>query len=634
MEQQSDKKLGLKQTWPLWCALLVAGVFLLFFRIGHDALWYDESYSVAAAQHPIVKMVPMIGKDSHPPLYFILLRGVLLVCGDAPAAVRLVSALGILGLAFLGFFPLRKLAGEWPGMLFSLVILVTPMSIVSAREARMYSLAAFLVAGVILFGYMALRDGRKRFWIVLSVFTLAAAYTHYFALLAVGLFWLIILIRIVVTRDRKSLLFGGVSALLLMLLYAPWLIPLAGQAARVKSNYWIPPVDLSMLLRVIGYPFSQKFVWRFQPITLVLFCAVILTGCLTAVILYRRKDSRWFIPFSGSLVFILTLLVSVILSRVFRPILMERYMIACMGVLFLGIPFLPVIVPWRGTPAVVALLYSVLMLPVLVKIYTVPVNGPMDQVYDELRSEVKEDDIFIHGSEHNMGTFCYYFPKNRHYLYLPDDFVPFSNYEVFSHRGTWGSDYMQFNDSASDIWVTNRAGEFYSMPFSLIGRAAYRRAAGPVRRFNKSPGWYQVSLVKMAYDPEKTEPDEELSVALATGDLRIVVNNVDPLREGILYLVLFREGPMDRDSAIRAESLEGLAEKMVFTLEDLEYGTYAVICFHDTDNDQKPSFPGSGSRDGLAVTGSGWEEKPQFESMDFVFDVQNRTHEIEMEYFE
>lgn len=111
----------------LWIALLVMGIGMIFFRIAVDPLWYDESYSVAAAGQVVTEMVPMIAADSHPPLYFIMLRGMVVLFGNSVFAVRSLSALGILALAFLGFFPLRKIWGDRGGLIFSLIVLLTPI---------------------------------------------------------------------------------------------------------------------------------------------------------------------------------------------------------------------------------------------------------------------------------------------------------------------------------------------------------------------------------------------------------------------------------------------------------------------------------------------------------------------------
>jgi len=47
-------------------------------------------------------------------------------------------------------------------------------------------------------------------------------------------------------------------------------------------------------------------------------------------------------------------------------------------------------------------------------------NGPMKEVCSYINSQnITPEDVFIHTDEHTFGTFCYYYPNNKHYLYLP-----------------------------------------------------------------------------------------------------------------------------------------------------------------------------------------------------------------------
>jgi len=635
METTTGETLSLRKTWPLWAAVFALGIFMVFFRIGADANWYDESYSIAAARHPLARLIPMIGADSHPPLYFMALRGATHILGDSLAAVRSVSALGILGLALLGFFPMRRLFGERGGLAFSLIAFLTPMSIVSAHEARMYSLAAFLVTGMILFGYAAAKDGRKRDWALVSLFTLAAAYTHYYALIAAGAYWLVLLIRIIASRDRKALLSWLISAGIVVVLYAPWLFFLVAQASRVKKNYWIPPTNLEMVLKVLGYPFDRKFLGIPDPYKIGLFIAAIAAGVAGIVSLIRKNDDRWFIPASALAVYALTLLASLLLSVVFRPILMERYMIACMGALLLGIAAFAGSRKRKWAMPAILGLYLAANLATMIDVYRLEVNGAMDLVREDLKDEVRPEDVFIHGSEHNMGTFSYYFPENRHYLYIPEGFVPFSNYDVFSDRGSYGSDLGVFNERPVTIWATTRDGEYYPTPFSDIAEAPHRRQKGDLRWYTKAPGWYAVSVREYAYDPDKAE-GAPVATAKPRGTMKVVVRGLKPKRGGSLLLGLFKEEPLVPDNVYRGAKEAAASETLELVFENVEYGEYALYGYHDADDDGTLDMKGVKPMEGIASSLRKPPEgdRPTFREMAFSFDGDERPVAIEVRYFD
>jgi len=65
-------------------------------------------------------------------------------------------------------------------------------------------------------------------------------------------------------------------------------------------------------------------------------------------------------------------------------------------------------------------------------------NGPMKEVCSYINSQnITPEDVFIHTDEHTFGTFCYYYPNNKHYLYLPPDFDGYSGYDAFSPAGSY-----------------------------------------------------------------------------------------------------------------------------------------------------------------------------------------------------
>src|SRR5512135_3670105 len=62
-------------------AILLAGTALRLFRLGAGSLWYDETVSVYLAGSPVPELLRHTAGDIHPPGYYLLLRGWLLVAG-------------------------------------------------------------------------------------------------------------------------------------------------------------------------------------------------------------------------------------------------------------------------------------------------------------------------------------------------------------------------------------------------------------------------------------------------------------------------------------------------------------------------------------------------------------------------
>jgi len=61
--------------------ILLVGTALRLFRLGADSLWYDETVSTYLAGSPIAELIRHTAGDIHPPGYYLLLRGWLLLAG-------------------------------------------------------------------------------------------------------------------------------------------------------------------------------------------------------------------------------------------------------------------------------------------------------------------------------------------------------------------------------------------------------------------------------------------------------------------------------------------------------------------------------------------------------------------------
>ena len=61
--------------------ILLGGTALRLFRLGADSLWYDETVSTFLAGSPLPELIRHTAGDIHPPLYYALLRGWLLLMG-------------------------------------------------------------------------------------------------------------------------------------------------------------------------------------------------------------------------------------------------------------------------------------------------------------------------------------------------------------------------------------------------------------------------------------------------------------------------------------------------------------------------------------------------------------------------
>lgn len=176
----------------VWGGVMAAGAVLLLTGITNESLWYDEAYTGSLVRQSFSSIIHITGGDNHPPLYYLALRAFTLVFGNTVFTLRLFSVIGALAMAALGIGPVRRALGDRAGFIYTVFTPAMPITISMAQEARMYTWAAFLVTGSALYGYFGWLEGKTKDWILFGVFTVAAAYTHYYALLAVALLGVIL----------------------------------------------------------------------------------------------------------------------------------------------------------------------------------------------------------------------------------------------------------------------------------------------------------------------------------------------------------------------------------------------------------------------------------------------------------
>jgi hypothetical protein len=291
--------------WPWRAALIAAAALALGLRLyGLEApgLSHDEAFSWRLTEYDFGEMSRRSGADVHPPFYYALLKAWTGVLGDSVAALRglsvLLGTLTVLIVYVLVLEALQPLAAlrvpepcereaasgpacsavHKSGALFaSLLLAVGPAQVAASQHARMYGLGVFLGA---LTAWLLLRACRSGpgYWLWWAAYGTAAGlfcYTHnyaFFTLFGQGLFVIgcLCFSRKPFMAKRGQLLIGfAYATLIAFILYLPWIPVLLEQIRQVKSNYWIEPVSLPLVERVLftwatGLPFQgESTFWMF-----------------------------------------------------------------------------------------------------------------------------------------------------------------------------------------------------------------------------------------------------------------------------------------------------------------------------------------------------------------------------------
>lgn len=420
--------------------LLLLGAFIFLYRNTHESIWFDEACTYGVLNRPLIEVWHLIAGDFHPPLYFMMINIFARFFGNSVFALRSFSAIGALCLAALGIGPIKRIFNKRVGIIFTLLVITTPICIVFAQEMRMYTWVAFWTTAAICYGLLGVREGKRRDWFYFGVCVLGAIYTHFYGILAMISLNAILFIHILL-KERLRLKQYLNTILIIIIGSLPWIWNLLGQVNRVMTRYWIPEVDYKTVWRCLIFPYAFKFKpGPFTPWVFLIATAFIVVGFISG----RKNDEHDRNAFFSVVgVYGLTIALAIAISVFLRPILVERYLMSIVGVLLLAVAY-GISRIQKNIIVVFCILALVgLSIPIINEIYSDYFNGAKPAAFHEFESKLRKDDVIVCLDEMSMGICSYYYPKNELILIKePNEllmvnhrlFVPtFSTYRSLSH---------------------------------------------------------------------------------------------------------------------------------------------------------------------------------------------------------
>ena len=329
----------------LHIAIIIIGIIFLAIPIFHSNLWFDESYSAAICNHSFKEIWTIGSNDVHPVLYYWVLHIINLIFGNNIMLYRLFSWICTCLLGILGFTHIRKDFGKNTGILFSFFSFFLPVIAVYAGEIRMYTLAMLLVALMSIYAYRIYKnDGEKQIknWILFAIFSLASAYTHYYALMAAGIVNLIIFAHIVrkvwktkqFIYEMKAFI---ISAIVQIILYIPWILSLLLQMKQVSKGFWITAKFPDTLIEFFKFQFTgnlgeTEYVKNIFAIIL----GIIICAYLIYIVIKSKKSDKKedMLPVKLSIIIYIGVIIGAYFVSIVmqRTIIYARYMLCVTGI--------------------------------------------------------------------------------------------------------------------------------------------------------------------------------------------------------------------------------------------------------------------------------------------------------------
>jgi len=313
----------------LVAGIIAIGTVLRFLYIGAPSLWLDEALSVAYAQFPWPRFVHVMqARELNMLPYYLILRGWIHL-GTAEWIVRSLSAIFSVATLPLIYKLGTRLFGTRMGLISIALLALHPWHIRVAQEARGYSLMLLLVTASTLLFVRAIDDSARHprgVWIAYVATSVLAAYTHFYASLALVAQWAALAIvrpRGLVRKDFAA----SVCAIAILL------VPLAAFVllGHADPAGWIPFPTVKrveyLVYSLIGgdnTPGARLFAY---PV----FAVVLISAGAVARRAWRARGNELEAEHYALVIAGATLpIVLVLAASVIKPYFVDKYLIECL----------------------------------------------------------------------------------------------------------------------------------------------------------------------------------------------------------------------------------------------------------------------------------------------------------------
>lgn len=296
----------------------------------------DEYFTLTLTTLPISDIITINTWDVHPPLHYLLGKVAVKLAAmfgmDSFFSLKVLSIIPYILILIISATKIRKDYGWFTAGLFAISLAVMSEFFTHYLIIRMYSWAILFVLVAFIASKEIIYENSKRAWIILTIFSALAAYTHYFAAMASGCIYLGLLYHIY-TNNKEEIKTWVISVIAAVVLFIPWMPSLINQLTRVHASYWIPEVNHETLINSFGFYAGGNDV-LFSIIAIIILAVIIFIYSQEAKNL-DKKEQIYILTGIG--VYAGTIILAVLFSVLFKPILMVRYLLPATAVLWLTI---------------------------------------------------------------------------------------------------------------------------------------------------------------------------------------------------------------------------------------------------------------------------------------------------------
>lgn len=316
--------------------LILFGLNLL--RIFDNNFWGDEAFTIKLAAVDFSTMLQLTAADVHPPLYYMIVQVLYKVLGNHGYIFHLSALIPYGIILFLALTKIKDRFGLQTSAIFITFASILPKAVNYNVEVRMYTWGGLFVVLSFLELYEILIKNKNKNYICFTLASLAAAYTHYYCLISVAFFYMVLIVLAFI-KPKTYIKNVFITCVVTVFGYLPWLFVLLESFGRVSGDYWM--THIPQLKYCIAYLFDCRNYCKY------VFFLIMMISCLFVVlretgILKKMKNRKecslkedvskititnntvWL--FAAFLSIFGTMLVGIFVSVLIRPMFITRYL--------------------------------------------------------------------------------------------------------------------------------------------------------------------------------------------------------------------------------------------------------------------------------------------------------------------
>lgn len=315
--------------WALFLLGILSYVSLIF----NNNVWMDEAFTASLVRTDMAGVISRSMADTLPPLYNIYLKIMTDLFGYTIPVMKLASVLPMIFTMLLSVTVVRKRHGNMVSSIFTAALFSMPYMYYFGVEIRMYSLGFFFATASGIFAYEVLYDSCRKNWILFTLFSVLAGYSHHFAFVTVGAVYLYILLYYII-RDRAHIKRFFLCLFATFVLYFPCLIVTLKQLSRVSGYFSMPEVTLSVFIKYMYYPYTVGV--TFISGLLLLTVILLVIKCVITIFKDKNNSSVHMYALFMLMIYYGVLLFGTAISKVMTAnIFVDRYLFFAFGLLWL-----------------------------------------------------------------------------------------------------------------------------------------------------------------------------------------------------------------------------------------------------------------------------------------------------------